>query len=231
MAKNDSESSTIRVKPENARHRPSKLGPFILDTLRAKGVALQRDVLARYKDLCDSLEVSQDEDLMEPYEHVKDLLEDPENVVRLSFLSDELAKLREHIQNMFWKYKEQVGDLDRRNRGPKVSEGGPRGISRRALVQNLVTEFWSSLSGSKLKCSKALLKSEEYMASYAYYFSVRCGRDRNSIYAKDFAFAVAHSELCAIKAAKYGRVSVTLDAADFLATHGPLLKSSIKAAG
>lgn len=224
------ESDTTVDRSDFARRRPPALGPFILDTLQRKGIALQRKVLAAYKDLCDEQEESQDSDLKGPYERITELLKDPENVTRMSFLSKELVILREHIQRMFERYKDEVSALDSRNRASRSTGGG---ISRRALCQNLVTEFWGSLSGSKLRCSKALLKPEEYMASYAYFLSVSSEYNRNSLYGKDFAFLFAHSELCAIKAgaAKYGKVTVMQDSAEFLTLNGPLLKSSIKAAG
>lgn len=64
-------SDKPRGVPEDIRRPPVVFGPFILDTLREKRVDLQRDVLARYKDLRDTLDESQDVDLMKLYEGVK----------------------------------------------------------------------------------------------------------------------------------------------------------------
>ena len=165
-AKEESETFTIRVRPEDIRQRPVAFGPFILDTLRKKGVDLQRDVLARYKDLCDSLDESQDVDLMKPYEGVRDKVNDPENTTEYASLVAELDTLRGHVQKMFWKYVKEVGALGGQNKNLSSDERAKasRGISRRALVQDLITEFWSS----KLKSSEVLLNAEEHLAWYAY---------------------------------------------------------------
>ncbi|KLO20599.1 hypothetical protein SCHPADRAFT_816328 [Schizopora paradoxa] len=234
LAKDGSEFSGIRIRPENVRQRPRSLGPFILDTLRKRGLKLQHDVLARYNNLCNGLAEAHDVDLLKPYERVMDWLKEPENATRHSSLSDELFILRQHIQEMYWKFKKEVSAYDFQKRNPGLDKEGHRGLSRRALVQEIVTEFWNSASGSKLKDSKTFLNPKEYMASYAYQFSFSCGvGDRNKMYAKDFAFAVAHSELCSIKAtaSESGGFFATRRLADYLMLHGPLLKASVKAAG
>ena len=93
---------------------------------------------------------------------------------------------------------------------------------REAVVQEFVDAYRTGLADVKTGVHPLF---ELVAASYAYWFSHR-GDSRFPFLSMEFPFAVAHQEICLIKALKTGLVATTRDYDDFRLIHGSLVKAS-----
>jgi len=165
------------------------LGPFILDQLMEAGEEMRdmhlQELHDKYKDDRD---FRKDRDLLRPFQDAQAMAERMMEQGNYEF-SEELKLIATHVDEIYIAYKKSPvvrmsSALQRRNRGkPKVSESSTTEFARQ-FFEGPPTFVTGDVRAVKASCAYT-----------------KC--------TATFAFAVAHRDLCAIKATASGDVPTT----------------------
>lgn len=209
--------------------RPLHLGRFVLDTLWDSGKQVRDDILCRYEKLCKEAAYKKDPDLVEPFRFRKQWAHDFAKEHGSSVFVDEINLIQTYVQQLYDRYVRSLSEY--RNSSPRklsslsgissfnaVNNSYSSPKHRRAIVHGLAVEF------QKGPNIRHLPEAEDVKASYAYIHGFNKDPTGHGILAKEFAFDVAHEHLCAIKAKKEGRVSMTREFADYTTVHGRFIQ-------
>lgn len=183
------------LEPSNTAHRPTNLGPFVLDTILTKGKKVTDDLLARYDNMQKPGNIRHHE-MIEPYI----------SAAELSDCASELRAVEGHVKKYHDEWCKISQEVDARTKKSKKKSGRARDSPltiRSKILRQLASDFARGPEQETPSLRKLHLLDT---VSAAYAYSLR----------PIFAFNVAFRSLCSIKARDRQPVVFTQDFAAYM---------------